>query len=181
MFEEQVPPEAVEIEDVSYQAAPAEPPTVFEEIEEISFAPIPEPQPTPSDKNLAEEILSLQMAEEMQLETADMLDAVAIDKTIEKTIEDSFEEQDSVIDSILPIEESLEDDDILLPPLSREQRIETPAASAVKPKPVIGAIRPPAQPSRVRSLLIQVLIVLLSLTAVGMVAYMLGILKLFVK
>ncbi|MBN1943954.1 MAG: hypothetical protein JW849_11735 [Phycisphaerae bacterium] len=108
------------------------------------------PPPPEVEINLAEEILSSQMAEEAQDETSEELDF------------DFLEEPAEAFD--LPPD----DEPVEIPPAPT-----TPAP--VRPRSAIGAIRPPVQPSRFRSLLVQGIIVLLSLTAAALFAYFMGI------
>lgn len=150
--------EPAETEDASYQPVLTVHPTV-------KSSPPPEPE-----TNLAEEILFQQMAEEMELETPAALETELFEEKKE-------EEQDEALDPVLSVEalleEEEEDDEELIEVIARQA-----APAPVRPRPTISAIRPPTQPSRIRSILLQGFIVLLSLTAVGMVAYVLGILKL---
>jgi len=149
--------ESAETEDAAYQPVLTVHPTV---------KPPPPPEP---ETNLAEEILFQQMAEEMELETPAAPETEPFEKE---------EKQDEAVDPVLSVEalleEEEEDDEELIEVIARQAAAPAP----VRPRPTISAIRPPTQPSRIRNLLLQGFIVLLSLTAVGMVAYILGILKL---
>lgn len=135
--------------------------------EEAVYHPTDEPE-----KTLAEEILSEQMADE---------EIVEIPATFES---ESAPHEEFSPKSPLPIEETFEEkDEIPEPPSPDEEPVEAIAQQAaspvrvpVRPRPAIRAIRPPAHPSRIRSVCIQGMIVLLALSAVAMVAYLMGLL-----
>jgi hypothetical protein len=125
-----------------------------EESEDSTYQATEEPP-----KNLAEEILSQQMTDEIQTGEPE-------------TFESEFlpEEEEDQTPRALP------DDEDPIEVMARQ--VDAPIPPPVRRRPVLGAIRPPAHPSRFRSLFLQALIVLMSLTAVGMIAYLMGILKL---
>ncbi|MBN1554726.1 MAG: hypothetical protein JXA11_08270 [Phycisphaerae bacterium] len=120
-------------------------------------------EPTPeSPANLAEEILSRQLAEESG--------EIGVSTESRPFESDLFEEELELPEEEAPAGEEIQE---VINVLAR------PAPpKPVKPRVAIGAIRPSARPSRIRSLLIQGIIILLALTATAMVAYLMGILKL---
>lgn len=116
--------------------------------EDSTYQPTTEPE-----KNLAEEILSQQMTDEMKTAAP-------------ATFASEFAEEE--IPQAAPADDPIE---------MMAEQVASAAPAPVRPRPIISAIRPPTQPSRVRSLVIQGLIVLLSLTAVALVAYLMELLK----
>jgi hypothetical protein len=140
------------VSDVNVDDKPAE--TAVEEYQAVEEpVEIEEPQ-----KNLAEEILSEQMSDEVEDALQNPL-----------TFTESIEEEDALEPS--PPEEDP------LDVITQESSAPAPTPAPVRPRPAISAIRPPAQPSRARSLFIQALIILLALTAMGMVGYLTGIFR----
>lgn len=154
------PPRAATIPVNAAAAPPAEFVSVSS-VAETAYRPAAQPE-----ISLAEEILRQQMEEENEGEGFAAASAAA-----ERT---ETAEQPLVVGrergSHAPSEE---EEDVEMPTIG------LPSVSAsVRPRVVLGAIRPPAQPNRLRSLLVQGIIVLLSLTAAAMFAYVMGILRL---
>lgn len=158
------------IMDLPLHVSAVDAPPEQADVEELIRPSSEEPEQT-----LAEEILSRQMADEVEFDAPVTFESEPSEEAEapEFSFPDNAFAEEEIVDET-PESPFPDDESIEIP----VQPTVSAAPAPVRPRPVISAIRPPVRPSRFRSILIQGLIVLFSLTLVGMIAFCLGILKL---